>query len=265
MMVFYQESERRGRQKEIEINRLKSKLTKVAEKEKETSTRNKAILAELAATHGLPTSPPSVHAASPPHSNSRQPKSDEILRKNAVAWQSNRGKSPAPITRHAHSSNNSSFSSSGSSISVDAAVEAFAYDRKIQQSRIAELETQVRSLERSVADAQNLVVKSEKHSLDQKEGSLHAAEESAGERSPAIASTSNEMTPTARSMFEKINVQAEAILRLTQQLDAAQRDSAEKDKEIELCRSRCSELKEGWENMKLEIESRPTARLGLAV
>ena len=247
---------------------MKSKLTKVAEKEKETSTRNKAILAELAATSGLPTSPPSVHAASPPHSNSRQPRSDEILRaggtKNAVTWQSNRGKSPAPITRHAHSSNNSSFSSSGSSISVDAAVEAFAYERKIQQSRIAELETQVRSLERSVVDAQNLVVKSENRRLDQEEGSLHGAEESAGERSTQ-ASNCNEMTPTARSMFEKINVQAEAILSLTKQLDAAQRESAEKDNEIELCRSRCSELKEGWENMKLEIESRPTARLGLAI
>lgn len=250
---------------------MRSKLTKVAEKEKENSTRNKAILAELAAnTSGLPTSPSSVPAASPPHSNSRQPKSDEILRagtKNGVTWQSNRGRSPAPITRHAHSSNNNSFSSSsgGSSISVDAAVEAFAYERKIQQSRIAELETQVRSLERSVADAQNLVVKSENRSVDQEEGSLqHGAEKSAGERS-SQASNNNEMTHTARSMFEKINVQSEAILRLTQQLDAAQRDSAEKDNEIELCRSRCSELKEGWENMKLEIESRPTARLGLAV
>ena len=259
---------------------MKSKLSKVAEKEKEAATRNKAIVAELAATASCMPLSPSTRAASPPHTNSRQPRSDDhssptttIHRagaKNAVTWQSTRGKSPASIARQTHNSSSISINSSSSNISVDAAVEAFSYERKIQQSRIAELETQVRSLERSVADAQNLVVKSETRSSDQ-EDSWHAeGEKSAGERSTLASSStttssSNELTPTARSMFEKINAQAESIVKLTQQLEAAQTDSAEKDKELERCRSRCSELKEGWENMKLEIESRPTARLGSAV
>ena len=253
---------------------MKSKLSKVAEKEKEAATRNKAIVAELAATASCMPLSPSTRAASPPHTNSRQPRSDDhssptttIHRagaKNAVTWQSTRGKSPASIARQTHNSSSISINSSSSNISVDAAVEAFSYERKIQQSRIAELETQVRSLERSVADAQNLVVKSETRSSDQEDSWRAEGEKSAGERS-TLTSSSNEMTPTARSMFEKINAQAESIVKLTQQLEAAQTDSAEKDKELERCRSRCSELKEGWENMKLEIESRPTARLGSAV
>ena len=141
-------------------------------------------------------------------------------------------------------------------------MEAFAYERKFQQTRIAELETQVRSLEKSLAEAQNLVVaESEKDRLGPHVPS-HLAEESVAERSSAVVDSSRDMTPTARSMFEKINVQAEAILKLTQQLEAAQVYSEEKDKEMELFKSRYNHLKEGLENMKLELESRPTARSG---
>ena len=233
--------------------------------------RNRAIVADLAVASG-PTFPSSVLAASPSHSNSsRQQPGDEDFSspttkahragsKTAVSWQSTRGKSPASIARHTqqHGSGGSN-SSVSSNLSVDAAVEAFAYERKFQQTRIAELEIQVRSLEKSVADAQNLVTESEKsrrNPHDLMPSPSLAVEENAAE-------SSREMTPTARSMFGKINVQAEAIVNLTQQLEAAQVHSEEKDKEMELYKSRYNDLKEGFENMKLELESRPTARLGL--
>ena len=131
-------------------------------------------------------------------------------------------------------------------------MEAFESERENLKSRILELEIQVQSLSQALSEAQILV---------RPDSSLPNVKGTSDLPSPPEGSAASEMTPTARSMFEKINSQASAIVHLSHQIELSKGHLQQKEEELNKWKQRYNELKESLDNLKLELQSRPSVRL----
>jgi len=129
---------------------------------------------------------------------------------------------------------------------VEAVVDAFDSERRQLQSRIMELEIQLRSHSQALHDAQSHVLTAVTNPESLQETNA----------------TQMEKTPTARSMFDKINLQAKAIDSLNHQLQVVESDNEEKEELLTNLKQKCSELMNKVENLVLELNSRPTIRFG---
>lgn len=131
---------------------------------------------------------------------------------------------------------------------VNDMIEALEIQRDGLEKRNAELEEQVHDLQGALRDQENgdRVFSEPRHS------------ESKDTSSSTCSSSSD--SPTARSMYDKILEQSRKIDLLNRRLEdrkAAEYDAVQMQEQL---RSRSEELVEELENLRIELESRPSAR-----
>lgn len=252
METQMQELERRGRTKDLEIERLKQKLAHIAEKERDNNARNRTIISQIKSGD---MSFISDKAVSPQKANAA----------NNTSFQSAAGKSVAG-SRVSSGSGVSKPSSPGAAfvtattvVSLTAVVDALESQRKELATRNKELELQVRDLLLSLKKAQNAAQDAQNaagsrgrhggpgnwddHNEDAGQQGHHAHDNHHSNRHN-ISSNNNsrsnrqgvnnqqQMNPTAQSMYQRIQQQEGEIEGLLRQLDLNSALLAERDETI---------------------------------
>lgn len=128
-------------------------------------------------------------------------------------------------------------------------VEAFESERQTLLARNAELGSQVKALTRSLIDSRNFTASIATAVEAEAAGPLSESRE--GGEGAVLKKVHS--TPTARAMLDKITVQERAIEELTLQLVAAHDTVGALQKEK-------SALVEVADNLRIELDSRPTVR-----
>lgn len=253
-----QESERRVRQRDLEIERLKERLRQVVEKEKETNTRHREALTNISRS--------SADASFVSSSSSYSSASSPPSRQNAS--------SRAGASRGSTQGRGGAGRSSVSSSSVVGAttllpippvvhdmIQALEAQRDGLEQRNSELEAQLLDLQGALRDQQN---GDESFGAGKGTKGGNAVLAPTGSDScSASESSSSEPTwasETARSMYDKIKEQSRKIEQLNKKCELFKSETYEAVHVQQQLKSRCDELREEVENLRLELEARPSAR-----
>ena len=213
------ESERRVRQKDVEVDKLKAKLRSVAEKEKEASKRHRETL------------------------------SASKLGDISMTSASSSSSKSSSFTSTFRASNSRLSQSSPSASDV---VEALEAQRDGLESRNAELDAQVTELSAALKEALNGKIPASTKPVDRKMISVHDDEDEALD--------ALERTATAQAMYDKIKDQNRAIEKLAHRCEVFKQKELENEQVLVQMKARNDELREALENLRLEMENRPTPR-----
>jgi hypothetical protein len=223
--------------KDLELDRLKDKLARVADREREVAAHNRVILQRLRTgdASALP------------------------------AWPNDR----TPTKKSTHLSNVTTTSSKGSdpvtkAVTVSDLVNAFETQRLELFSRNKELELQVQNLLHKLKDLQSdwdgKVLSIDHPSDFDADITRSMVSEDYNSNGSSSINPSSVLTPTARQMYDKMLQQTEQLEYLTRQLEVSRALGSEKDEMLNAFRVRASELHEEIENLRLQLDSRPTVR-----
>lgn len=223
--------------KDLELDRLKDKLARVADREREVAAHNRVILQRLRTgdASALP------------------------------AWPNDR----TPTKKSTHLSNVTTTSSKGSdpvtkAVTVSDLVNAFETQRLELFSRNKELELQVQNLLHKLKDLQSdwdgKVLSIDHPSDFDADITRSMVSEDYNSNGSSPINPSSVLTPTARQMYDKMLQQTEQLEYLTRQLEVSRALGSEKDEMLNAFRVRASELHEEIENLRLQLDSRPTVR-----
>ncbi len=271
------ESERRGRLREKEVDKLREKLLIVAEKEKETAAKNLKIFTQFKQGDISVID----NSASSSSSNRSTPAS-----KFTTPTKSSVNPSPraTPTPRSAAAS---SGTSPPQAVSASGVVEALEEQRVELALRNRELVLQVRDLTTALKDAQNK--KSGKVAATavydrksrQSGGSVRNYRTGCGgtnnKRYGAAGGgrssededdaddddgddDDKELTPVARQMYDKIIEQKNQLEKLQRMVELSRERLDEAAGDIAHWRAKCAALREEVENLQLEVESRPNVK-----
>jgi hypothetical protein len=237
-----QESERRVRQRDLEIERLKDKLRGLVEKEKDATTRHREVLSNISRSSAdannasFTSANSSFSSAASPNKSSRSAASAAGGR--AQSAQKNKMLPIPPI--------------------VNEMIEALEAQRDGLEQRVAELEEQVHDLQGALRDQVN---------GDALFGAgAGRGKASAPPRPPLDEEQARDATDgafaseTARNMYDKIKEQARKIEQLSKKAETYRSEAFEAIHAQEGMRARNDELREEIENLRLELETRPSAR-----
>jgi len=223
--------------KDLELDRLKDKLARVADREREVAAHNRVILQRLRTgdASALP------------------------------AWPNDR----TPTKKSTHLSNVPTTSSKGSdpvtkAVTVSDLVNAFETQRLELFSRNKELELQVQNLLHKLKDLQSdwdgKVLSIDHPSDFDADITRSMVSEDYNSNGSSSINPSSVLTPTARQMYDKMLQQTEQLEYLTRQLEVSRALGSEKDEMLNAFRVRASELHEEIESLRLQLDSRPTVR-----
>ena len=214
----------------MEIERLKDKLRHLVEKERDANVRHREVLTNISRSSDLSfTSTSSCSSTSPSSRNDRSGTSASGKALNSQRINKNKMLPIPPI--------------------VNDMIEALETQRDGLERRNAELEEQVHDLQGALRDQEN----GDAH-FSSRPPALQSKADDAGEADPVFASE------TVRSMYDKIKEQSRKIELLTRRAEthkAAEYDAMQLQEQL---RSRGEELVEEVENLRIELESRPSAR-----
>lgn len=228
--------------KDLELDRLKDKLARVADREREVAAHNRVILQRLRTGDA---------SALPAWPNDRTPTKKSTHLSNVTTTSS---KGSDPVTR---------------AVTVSDLVNAFETQRLELFSRNKELELQVQNLLHKLKDLQSDwdgKVLSIDHPSDFDADITRSmlSEDNSNQPSSSNGSSSinpsSVLTPTARQMYDKMLQQTDQLEYLTRQLEVSRALGSEKDEMLNAFRVRASELHEEIENLRLQLDSRPTVR-----
>lgn len=243
METQLRELERRCRAKDVEIERLKQKLAHVAEKERENNARNRTILSQIkSGDMSFMSDKATVPVASSPQKAS-------AAAAHNTSFHSAGGKSASSRVSSATKSStspNAAFVTATTVVSLTAVVDALESQRKELVVRNKELELQVRDLLLSLKKAQNANTNTESRSR----GADAWADAEEGEEGPSSHSRGSSKgghyqqqdgatrTPTAQSMYQRIQQQEGEIEALLRQLELNSALLTERDETIAAHRDR---------------------------
>jgi len=215
-----QESARRVRQKDVELERLKEKLRNIAEKEKESAKRHRNALVAIKDGSLSDTSFGSLN-------DSNVSKSNISLNDSRLSVSSSRSKSTVQA-------------------SMNDLVEALQSQRDGLEKRNAELDSQVNELTTALRDAQNGIVKKTNKDTVSDSASENDDEDTRSE--------------TAQAMYDKIKEQSRKIDQLVHRIEIHKSSEQESGHVQNDLKKRNNEMREEIENLRLEMETRPSPR-----
>jgi len=242
-----QESERRVRQRDLEIERLKDKLRGLVEKEKDATTRHREVLSNISRS-SADANNASFTSANSSFSSAASPNKSSRSAASAAGARTQKNKMlPIPPI-------------------VNEMIEALEAQRDGLEQRVAELEEQVHDLQGALRDQVNGDAL-----FGAGAGAGAAAGAGRGKAAapprPPLDEERERDTPdgafaseTARSMYDKIKEQARKIEQLSKKAEAYRSEAFEAIHAQEGMRARNDELREEIENLRLELETRPSAR-----
>jgi hypothetical protein len=225
------EHERRVRQRDSELQRLKEKLLAVAKKEKETAERHRIAL--------------------------------DMLRTGEVSF--NASNASFTSAKSAHSSSNSSSGGGGhgrnnrkNAPTAADVIAALENQRDSLEDRNAELDRQVVDLTGALRDSAN---NSRDGSFVSSVGSKDLHTEGDGSREEGGDSFDDaDRSDSARAMYDKIKHQSREIAKLEHRINVFKASEADTMGLVKQLKDRNEELRERVENLRLELEVRPTPK-----
>ena len=144
-------------------------------------------------------------------------------------------------------------------------IQALEAQRDGLEQRVGELEAQVHDLQGALRDQQNgdALFGQRGSARDGSSGSSGSSSYSVSESGTEDFSSSEQATwssETARSMYDKIKEQSRRIESLSKKCELFKSEAYEAVHAQQQLKSRCDELRDELENLRLELEGRPSAR-----
>lgn len=219
-----QESERRVRQRDIEINRLKEKLRTVVNKDKETTVKHRATINAL--KQGL-ISPSKLLNTS----------TNSVFSMGSLA-----SPSPSPDRKSRH--NISTTSAATGTYSVTDIIEALEHQRDFFVKRNAELDEQVVELSIALREYSN--------------GNTNIQLPLTGKSTNTENTKENIKVSDMNTLVDEQRLRIDS---LTHRGEIYKKQLSESENTIQEMRSRTVSLQETIDNLRIELESRPTQRM----
>lgn len=244
--------ERRNRQKDIEIERLKQKIQQLSTREKESADRNKSTLALLAQeSTSLNSSFASLSPSSPlklsnatnncsSSSNANGNGSSNISVSMSSVASSVSSNPSTPPRKHSHSHSHSK------TVMLADVIAALSSEKKDLIQRVSDLEKENQQFQ--------LLVREQfpNSSLEKRKAALEALKEA--------ENNEEQRSMTAKAMFEKIQEQQKMLQQQQKDIDVLTNRRAESDQLVLNLRDSLMNKQEEIDNFILEINSRPTVK-----